>query len=102
VKLTIRQLRRLIREAISNGWASPPQPLGAAKGMTNSREQIGSLAAKDVDTDDETGLSSHLVEPEVDPEDCFGPVPPRKEGDPFYAQQDPFVRDADVLPQPRR
>lgn len=45
---------------------------------------------------DPDGLPDHLFEPEVDPEDCFGPVPPDAEKP--YVSMDPFTQD--VSPQP--
>jgi len=56
-----------------------------------SREQIGSLASRE---DDE--ISAHLVEPEVTPEDCYGPVPPIADDPGVFA--DPFTKDYHVLP----
>lgn len=65
--------------------------------MGKEREQLGVNSAEAIDTvADPDGLPDHLREPLVDPEDCYGPVPPDAE-DP-YVQQDPFVRDA--MPHP--
>jgi hypothetical protein len=46
--------------------------------------------------DDPDGLPDHLREPQVDPKDCEGPVPPNAE--PPYVTSDPFVRDSSPLP----
>jgi hypothetical protein len=63
----------------------------------NAREQIGALTAKAMDTvGDPDGLPDHLLQPSVDPKDCYGPVPP--EAEPVYVGQDPFVRDSSPLP----
>lgn len=63
----------------------------------NSREQIGAITARAIDTaDDPDGLPDHLREPQVDPEDCWGPVPPDSE--PPYVGQDPFTRDTGPKP----
>ena len=61
---------------------------------TANREQIGSLGKKDKPNEEE--LSPHLMEPEVDPEDCWGPVPPKNPNP--YATSDPFTQDYGVLP----
>lgn len=64
---------------------------------TNSREQIGSLNVEPIDTvADPDGLPDHLLEPLIDPEDCYGPVPPEAEEP--YVGQDPFVRDSSPVP----
>lgn len=102
MRIRLGQLRRLIREALALEWAGAPptrpmfdyigNPLSPS---TNDREQLGYLADPDVD-DDEDMMSGHLNEPQEDPEDCWGPVPPVN-GDP-YVQQDPFARDTSPLP----
>jgi hypothetical protein len=58
-----------------------------------SRDQIGSLARR---KDDDEDIAPHLREPEVDMEDCYGPVPPVVDDPGVYA--DPFSRDYHVLP----
>jgi len=55
------------------------------------REPLGSLA--DGEEDD---IASHLMEPEVDVEDCFGPVPPVAQDPGVFA--DPFTQDYHVIP----
>jgi hypothetical protein len=63
----------------------------------NSREQLGAISAKAIDTvDDLDGLPDHLLEPDVTPEECYGPVPPDSE--PPYVGQDPFARDTSPNP----
>lgn len=107
MRLSIRQLRRLISEAIVSEWAGAPptkpmfdyvnNPLSPS---SSDREALGPLAdhPADVDPEDDLELPTHLRDPQEDPEDCWGPVPPTQ-GDP-YVQQDPFVRDSSPLPSP--
>ena len=93
-------LRLILREVGSGGGRWPGQPMrNALSPDINSREQIGAMSAKALDTvDDPDGLPNHLLEPDVDPSDCFGPVPPTAE--PVSVGQDPFVRDSSPLPSP--
>lgn len=66
---------------------------------TADREQLGYLADRDTDSaGDDDELPTHLRDPQEDPEQCWGPVPP-VQGDP-YVQQDPFTRDTSPLPTP--
>ena len=95
-------LREYLAEIISEIGANggfPGQPVGRntlAPGV-NRREQIGSLGDKAMDTvGDEDELPDHLKEPAVDPNDCFGPVPPSAEPPGVFS--DPNVRDASPLP----
>jgi hypothetical protein len=97
VRIRLGTLRKIIREVgANNSW--PGQPMrNALSPDINSREQLGALSAKAMDTvDDPEDLPNHLFEPLVDPEDCYGPVPPVAENP--YVGQDPFVRD--YAPQP--
>jgi hypothetical protein len=102
VKVRLGTIRRiLLRELGGSSTASgrwPGQPMrNAMSPDINSREQIGAISAKAMDTvDDPDGMPDHLTEPQVDPKDCLGPVPP--DAEPPYVGQDPFVRDA--APQP--
>lgn len=105
LRLTIGQLKRLVREAVALEWAGAPptKPMfdyvnNPLSPDTSDREQLGYLAdnPSDVDPDDE--LPDHLKNPVEEPEDCYGPVPP-VQGDP-YVQQDPFARDTSPLPTP--
>jgi len=103
VKVRLGTLRRYLREALlrevgANG-SFPGEPYGrnVLSPDINSREQIGSLADKALDTaDDPDGLPDHLREPQVSAEDCFGPVPP--DAEPPYVGQDPFTRDTSPTP----
>ena len=90
-------MRRILREVGANGsW--PGQPIkNALSPDINTREQLGAISAKAMDTvDDPDGLPDHLLEPDVTPEECYGPVPPDSE--PPYVGQDPFTRDTSPKP----
>ena len=100
VKISIRELRSIIRQAIietGGGWASPPQPASgdSFNPDINRREALGRLESGTPIDDD---LPSHLRDPQEDFEDDYGPVPPTK-GDP-YVSQDPYARDFSPLPTP--
>src|SRR5579885_129356 len=98
MRLTMGQLRKLLREVgANNSWPGQPYGRSVTSPDINSREQLGAISAKAIDTvADPDGLPDHLLEPQVDPEDCFGPVPP--DAEPPYVGQDPFARD--VSPNP--
>lgn len=64
MRITVRQLRRLVYEAVT----SPVDPVG---------EDITHLRGDD----DEIPLASHLLEPSQDPEECIGPVAARNRRD---------------------
>lgn len=106
MKIAISELRTLIREILLFEWAGAPptkpmfdyvnNPLSPS---TSDREQLGYLA--DVPTDvqgDDDELPSHLREPQVDVEDCFGPVPPKHGDHPYEEIPDPLTRDTSPLP----
>jgi len=78
--------------------AFPGQPIrNALSPDINTREQLGAISAKAIDTvDDPDGLPDHLLEPNVTPEDCYGPVPPDAEEPGVHA--DPYSKD--YAPQP--
>jgi hypothetical protein len=100
MKITLGQLKSIIREVLresGGGWASAPQPVArnAMSPDINNRQAIGRLEFGTPIDDD---LPEHLRDPQEDPEDCFGPVPPTN-GEP-YVGQDPFVRDYSPLPTP--
>lgn len=104
MRITLRELRGYIRNAIVESGGGTPNKAQPYMGNAMSpggadREQLGSLANVDTDTvDDQDELPSHLREPNVDFEDCYGPVPPVVP-DP-YVSQDPFTRDTSPLPTP--
>ena len=100
MKLTIRQLRSVIRQELvewGGGPTRPPTLLSpASPDNASQREEIGSLGGELKDTDDE--LPPHLREPVYDEDECWGPVPPTAP-DPT-ATMDPFNTDWSVLPTP--
>jgi len=98
MKMRLGTLRRILREVDAAGGRWPGKGIkNALSPGINSREQLGSLSAKALDTvEDVDGMPDHLKEPDVTPEECFGPVPPDTE--PPYVGQDPFVRDAFPTP----
>lgn len=105
VKITLRELRQLVRTIIVEGGAPPTRAMfnyvtDPMSPDTNDREQLGMLAdhPSDVDPDDDDELPDHLKEPLEDAEDCYGPVPPTAKEP--YTQQDPLTRDTSVLPSP--
>ncbi len=83
--------------AVSHSYPGRPQARNVLSPSTNNREAIGVISAKGLDAvDDPDQMPDHLTEPAVDPEDCYGPVPP--DAEPPYVGQDPFARDS--APQP--
>jgi len=96
VKIKLKELRRIIRDALVNevgangSWPGQPVMRNALSPDINSREAIGKMTAKNLDTDEE-GVPEHLREPQVTPEECYGPVPPDSE--PVSVHADPFTRD---------
>lgn len=60
---------------------------------TADREQLGRLTTGD---GDEEELAPHLRDQVLEPDECWGPVPPVN-GDP-YVGQDPYARDTSPLP----
>lgn len=89
MKIRLGTLRKLIREA--GGWASPPQPAGRNSFSSDlpNREQIGRLGSDKDDSVEQ--ITSHLEDATVNPEDCYGPVPPTTEKP--GVRVDPFTRD---------
>lgn len=103
MKVRLGTLRQYIREVLTlevgaNGaWPGQPYGRNVNSPDINSREQLGSMSAKAIDTvSDPDGLPDHLAEPMVKPEDCYGPVPPDSEKP--YVGQDPFTRDTSPNP----
>jgi len=93
------QLRKLILREVGSNGAFPGQPYGrnVLSPDINSREQLGAISAKAIDTvSDPDGLPDHLLNPAVSPEDCYGPVPP--EAEPPHVGADPFVKDSSPNP----
>lgn len=89
-------MRSALLEA-GGGKAIPPSKFvrNALSPGKADREQLRDLGR----SEEEEGLAPHLLEPVMDPEECWGPVPPVN-GDP-YVGQDPYVRDNSPLPTPR-
>lgn len=98
MRIRLGALRRIIREVGANG-GFPGQPYGrnVISPDINAREQIGTLAGEPTDVmDDPDKMPDHLREPNVDPLDCVGPVPPDAEPPGVYS--DPLARDYSPLP----
>jgi len=97
MKIKLGNLRKLIRTLVEvGGWASAPQPVGTSTYSSDlpNREQIGRMEITD---DNENDLAGHLIDPEEDVEDCYGPVPPTSEETGVH--QDPYASDYGVLPR---
>jgi hypothetical protein len=97
MKITISKLRSIIRDILieaGGGTTLPRMPMirNAMQPDFSDREQLGKVSRpKDPDE-----LSSHLIEPVEDMEDCYGPVPPA--GKNPYALPDPYTKDTSPLP----
>ncbi len=102
MKTTMGRLRRtilfLMGEAGDFGvYPGRPSGRNVLSPDVNAREQLGSLAGDPIDTvDDPDDMPQHLREPNVDREDCYGPVPPDAEEP--YVSADPYAMD--VAPKP--
>lgn len=99
MKLTVGQLRGIIREAMTEADSVSPAPprQNVRNTMSSSmadREQLGRITVRD--KDDPDALAPHLQEPEEDPEDCWGPVPPVAPN--HYAMPDFYSKDFNVIP----
>lgn len=80
------------------GTTLPPRPVvnnPMAPSMAD-REQIGRVSVKDKDDPEE--LAPHLMEPEFEQEECWGPVPPTAPNP--YAMPDFYSKDFNVIPTP--
>lgn len=102
MKIRLRELRRLIRDAIHEGAGgiTVPRRPNIRNPMAPSmadREQLGRISIKDKDDPEE--VSPHLREPLYDEEDCWGPVPPK--GANPYAMSDIYTKDYHVIPTPQ-
>ena len=84
------QLRKYIRSVLLEVLEGPHISNVLSFGLAE-REPLGSLA--DGEEDD---IASHLMEPEVDVEDCFGPVPPVAQDPGVFS--DPYTQDYHVIP----
>lgn len=99
MKLTIKELRKIIREMITEsggGVGTSPHIRDVLSPSLSSREQLSKNTAGDNDYEEE--LSPHLRAVD-DPEEEWdqGPVP-ADNGDDFYAVMDPYTNDWSVLP----
>ncbi len=99
MKLTVGQLRGIIREVMTEaGGASPTPPRPNVRNAMSpsmaDREQLGRITIRD--KDDPDVLAPHLQEPEEDHEDCWGPVPPVASNP--YAMPDFYSKDFNVIP----
>lgn len=92
-ELILRRFIRLILDAYASNVDGPH--LGnLLSSHLAQRDEIPYLGIKRKKEEDE--LASHLMEPELDMEDCYGPVPPTTEEPGVYA--DPFTKDYHVVP----
>jgi hypothetical protein len=85
---------KILREYIRNVINETQEGIHVSNVLSNDltdREQLRSLAD---DGSDE--IASHLMEPEVDMEDCYGPVPPLAD-DPGVLL-DPYVKYYRITP----
>lgn len=70
------------------------RPIGDDPNVSRvERDQIKSLASDDP--------TSHLDDPYYEPEECYGPVPPKDESEPNVSL-DPFNRDWGLWPSPHK
>lgn len=98
MKTTIKTLRYLIRSLIHEAYASNvdgPHISNVLSQHLADRDPIPNLGVRSKKDDDE--IAPHLMEPEVDMEDCYGPVPPVAEEPGVYPG---FARDYHVIPNP--
>ena len=101
MRITVGKLRRIIRETLEEaGGASPipPRPM-VSNPMSPSmadREQLGKISIDTLEDPDQ--VAPHLQEPELDQEDCWGPVPPVAPNP--YNMPDPYTKDFNVIPTP--
>lgn len=100
VKEAIREYVKAFIMEVGGGVPNKPQPYqrNAMSPDVATREPLDKMSKNDIDTDGDTDLPTHLREPTLDMEDCYGPVPPTAEEP--YTTQDPNVRDWGVLPTP--
>lgn len=102
MKITLGELRRIIRSVVEEGAGGttlPKLPMirNAMGPEFSDREQLGRISVKDAD--DEDDVSPHLREPVHQEEDCWGPVPPIQQNP--YVLPDPYAKDYHVIPTPQ-
>lgn len=91
----LRQYIRLVLEAYASN-VDGPHLSNLMSPHLAQRDEIPYLGVKRKKGEEE--ISSHLMEPEVDMEDCYGPVPPTTDEPGVYT--DPFTKDYHVIPNP--
>lgn len=101
MKMTIGQLRRLIRDSLREGAGgiTVPRRFTSTNPSVSSmpdREKIGKNSIRQLEPDD---VAPHLREPVYEEEDCWGPVPPT--GKNPYMIPDPYAKDYHVIPTPQ-
>ena len=99
MRITVGQLRGIIREVLGEAGGAAPTPPNVRNVMAPSmsdREQLGRISIRD--KDDPEALAPHLQEPVEEPEDCWGPVPPVAPNP--YAMPDFYTKDFNVIPSP--
>lgn len=102
VRLTLREVRSLVRTAVRE-WAGsiPTKPDISRDVMSpdaSTRDELRAIKDSGLDIDD--GLPNHLLDLESgDDPDVFGPVPPDAP-DP-YVELDPYTTDVWPEPLPR-
>lgn len=98
MKLKLSQLKKIIREAIletmGNATTVPNTPvINNFMGLEFAdREQLTKNSLKDKDDEDLDSTLSHFSEPMYDKEDCWGPVPPSEDNNP-YMLLDPYTKN---------
>jgi hypothetical protein len=88
--MSIQLLKKYIRDILKEDFYIR----NALSPATSEREQLGRISAKDMDDE----LAPHLSEPDVTPEECWGPVPPTSEKPGVHA--DAWAKDHSPLPTP--
>jgi len=95
---SVDELRLYVRMLIQEAYASNvdgPHLGNLMSPHLAQRDEIPYLGKKRKKEDEE--IASHLMEPEVDMDDCYGPVPPRAEEPGVFI--DPFAQDFHVIPR---
>lgn len=101
MRISVGHLREIIREVLEEATGAAPTPprpnvRNAMSPSMADREQLGRITIRD--KDDPDALAPHLQEPEEDPEDCWGPVPPIAPNP--CAMLDFYSKDFNVIPTP--
>lgn len=91
MKLQVKKIRQVIRRVLRENYPFIRDAVSPAK---SDREAIGSLA--DDNSDNDIEVTNHLQDPNEEPEDVRGPLPPVD--DVVYATSDPYTNMWSVLP----